>query len=77
MPVNYTVSGEFEHDPALQAEPLPGLQPLRVLSELKGDPDRYYPLLNKLRRERNRVQHALVEARTLIDQTLGVFHMSP
>jgi hypothetical protein len=76
IPVNYTVSGEFEQDPAVPAEPLPGLQPLRQLPGRRNIPDAYYPWLTKLRRERNRVNQALTEATSLISQTLAVFRMS-
>lgn len=76
IPVNYTVSGEFEQDPAVPAEPLPGLQPLKLLSSRRSIPDSYYPWLTKLRRERNRLDQALIEATSLITQTLAVFQMS-
>jgi hypothetical protein len=75
IPVNYTVSGEFEHDLAVQATPLPGLQPIRQLPDRRNIPDAYYPWITKLRRERNRVDQALIEATSLIQQTLAVFRM--
>ncbi|MEX2426352.1 MAG: M28 family peptidase [Thermomicrobiaceae bacterium] len=75
IPVNYTVSGEFEQDPAVPGEPLPGLQPVRRLAELRQMPDAYYPWITKLRRERNRLNQALTEATSLIDQTMAVLEM--
>lgn len=76
IPVNYTLSGEYEHDPAVPAEPLPGLQPMRQLPGRRSIPDAYYPWLTRLRRERNRLDQALIEATSLIQQTLAVFQMS-
>ncbi len=75
IPVNYTVSGEFEQDPAVPAEPLPGLQPARQLARRRGTPESYYPWLTRLRRERNRLEQALSQAEALIQQTLAVFEM--
>ena len=63
IPVNYTVRGSFDQDPALPAPPLPGLQRVRELASLTAQDANYYPLLNSLRRERNRVLHALKSAR--------------
>jgi hypothetical protein len=76
IPVNYTISGEYEQDPAVPGEPLPGLQPVRQLSNRRNIPEAYYPWLTKLRRERNRVDQALIEATSLLTQTLAVFQMS-
>jgi hypothetical protein len=76
IPVNYTISGEYEQDPAVPAEPLPGLQPVRQLANRRHIPDAYYPWLTKLRRERNRLDQALIEATSLITQTIAVFQMS-
>ncbi len=76
IPVNYTVSGEYEQDPAVPGEPLPGLQPARQLPDRRNMPDAYYPWLTKLRRERNRLDQALIEATSLISQTLAVYQMS-
>jgi hypothetical protein len=76
IPVNYSVSGEFEQDPAVPAEPLPGLQPLRQLPNRRQVPDAYYPWLTKLRRERNRLNQALIEAISLIDQTVAVLQLN-
>jgi hypothetical protein len=76
IPVNYTISGEYEQDPAVPAEPLPGLQPVRQLANRRHIPDAYYPWLTKLRRERNRLDQALIDATSLMTQTVAVFQMS-
>jgi hypothetical protein len=76
IPVNYTVSGEFEQDPAVPADPLPGLQPMRQLPDRRNLPDAYFPWLTKLRRERNRLNQALSESTSLINQTVAVLQMS-
>lgn len=75
IPVNYTVSGEFEQDPAIPGEPLPGLQPMRQLPERRSIPDAYYPWLTKLRRERNRLEQALIESTNLLAQATSIFLM--
>jgi Iap family predicted aminopeptidase len=75
IPVNYTVSGEFEHDPAIPGEPLPGLQPVRQLQERRKIPDAYFPWLTRLKRERNRVEQALIQATNLVAQTSSILMM--
>ena len=75
IPINYTVSGEYEHDLAVPASPLPGLQPMKQLPERRNSPSAYHPWITKLRRERNRIDQGLIEATSLIQQTLAVFHM--
>jgi hypothetical protein len=75
IPVNYTISGEYEHDLAVPGSPLPALQPMRQLPARRQSPNAYYPWVTKLRRERNRVEQALIEATSLIQQTLAVFNM--
>lgn len=71
IPVNYTARGPFEQDLALPSKPLPGLQRLRELARLTSHDPAYYPLLQTLQRERNRVLHALRSARRHIEETLG------
>lgn len=75
IPINYTVSGEFEQDPAIPGEALPGLQPMRQLPERRNVPDAYHPWMTKLRRERNRIEQALIESTNLIAQTASILQM--
>jgi hypothetical protein len=72
IPVTYTTSGQFEQDLALPTPALPGLQPLRRLAEIEPGSHEYHLLVQKLRRERNRVEHAILEATQLIDNTKGI-----
>ena len=60
MPVNYTVAGEFEHDPALGAVPLPALRPHRPVVEMSDDEQ--WGAGHQLRRNINRVRHAVRSA---------------
>ncbi|HEV2529128.1 MAG TPA: M28 family peptidase [Thermomicrobiales bacterium] len=70
MPVNYTSRGPFEQDLALPIPTLPGLQAVRELVALpEGSPERL-TLETRLRRERNRLAHALREARFAIEAAL-------
>ncbi|HET7037908.1 MAG TPA: hypothetical protein VFI42_19700, partial [Thermomicrobiaceae bacterium] len=71
IPVNYTSNGPFEQDLALQYPALPGLRPAADLAALPPDSQERRLLEVKLRRERNRVRHALREARAAIEQTLA------
>jgi N-acetylated-alpha-linked acidic dipeptidase len=61
-PVLYTVEGPYDHDPALQAPMLPGLEAVRRLAGLTPDSDEYGFLRTRLVRERNRVSDALDNA---------------
>lgn len=61
-PALFTVDGPYEMDPALQLPVLPGLAPLRELAKMDSASDDYQFLLTKLRRQRNRIEDALVQA---------------
>jgi hypothetical protein len=54
-PPLYTVEGPYDHDPALQAPMLPGLQAVKRLATLPPTSDEYGFLRTRLVRERNRV----------------------
>jgi hypothetical protein len=61
-PVLYTIAGQFDHDPAIQLPMLPGLRRARSLADhAPGTQERLF-LETALRRERNRVNHALLRA---------------
>jgi hypothetical protein len=59
MPINYTVSGPFDHDLALGTQPTPGLRKASDLASLDSDSDAFRFLRTRLIRERNRVSAAL------------------
>jgi hypothetical protein len=62
--VNYTRSGEFEHDLALDVLALPGLRPPRPLVEMSDD--ELWGSTHKLRREINRVRAAVRKATAVL-----------
>jgi hypothetical protein len=65
-PINYTFSGEYEHDLALGSQPIPVLQPIRQLVALDPASSEAHYLSTQLVRARNRVWHAFHEARQAI-----------
>jgi Iap family predicted aminopeptidase len=69
VPVNYTRSGPFEQDLALPAPCLPGLQEMRDAPALPTNSQERLLMETKLRRERNRVRHALREAARIANDT--------
>jgi N-acetylated-alpha-linked acidic dipeptidase len=70
-PVLYTVEGPYDHDPALQAPMLPGLQAAKKLAALDPHSDDYGFLSTRLVRERNRVADALHNATEHIELMLA------
>jgi hypothetical protein len=61
-PVLFTIDGPYEMDPALQLPVLPGLAPMQTLASLDPETSDYQFLLTKLRRQKNRIEDALLEA---------------
>jgi hypothetical protein len=68
VPLTYTSGDRFAHDPALPMPPLPGLQRARELGALDPNDDAYKFARVALRRELNRVLHALDSALSLTDE---------
>lgn len=66
-PALFTVDGPFEMDPALQLPVLPGLDPIRELATMESASDDYQFLLTKLRRQRNRIEDALLQAIEIVN----------
>jgi hypothetical protein len=64
-PALFTIDGPYEFDPALQLPVLPGLAPMKELGNLAPSSDAYQFLITKLRRQRNRIQDALLQATEL------------
>jgi N-acetylated-alpha-linked acidic dipeptidase len=58
----FTIDGPYEMDPALQLPVLPGLAPLRELAALDPATSEFQFLLTRLRRQRNRIEDALLTA---------------
>lgn len=71
VPVNYTVAGGFDHDPALPTPPIPALDPVKELAALDPESDAARFLITKLVRARNRVEFALGEAVRVAQETLA------
>jgi len=72
VPIGYTRSGRFDHDPALPVEPLPGLAPAARLSVMDPDGNEYRFTLTALVRQRNRVLYALREAHAVAEEALEI-----
>lgn len=66
VPANYTERGEFDHDLALGAAPLPSLRPHRPLIEMSED--ELWGASHALRRSINRVRYAVRAAATALRQ---------
>jgi hypothetical protein len=64
VPMDFTNGDRFSHDPALPQQPWPVLQPIRVLASATGDAERFARV--DAVRARNRMLHALNEARQAI-----------
>ena len=71
IPVNYTVNGPFEQDPALGSPALPGLRRAATLPDLPEESNERLLAFTSLRRELNRLRYALTEARRSIETTLA------
>ena len=68
VPLTYTSGDRFGHDLALPLAPLAGLQQARELAALDPDSDAFKFARVALRRELNRVVHALDSALSVADQ---------
>jgi hypothetical protein len=71
IPINYTASGPFDHDPAVEVPPVPALQPTARLKTLTAGSDEQLALLIRLTRERNKVTHAINTATEAFEQALA------
>jgi hypothetical protein len=67
-PALFTIDGPFEMDPALQLPLLPGLAPMEALAALEPAGNDYRFLRTAQRRQKNRIEDALVEATALAGQ---------
>lgn len=67
LPINYTASGPFEHDPALTMPRLPLLAAVSELRAFPPDSDDARFLRVRLVRARNQVVHALQEALQVLE----------
>jgi hypothetical protein len=66
VPINYSRTGRFRHDPALDVPPLPDLEPAARLASLDIDSALFRVTLTHVLRGRNRVHSALREARRVL-----------
>lgn len=71
IPVNYTLTGPFDHDRALPVAPIPSLQPAAGLGMLPDGSMERHALATRLLRERNKVTHALETAAEVFEETLA------
>lgn len=71
IPVDYTNTGQFDHDLAVPTKPLPSLQAAASLATLDPESDEYHFLRTRLVRERNRAVYGLRQAIHAVDETLA------
>ena len=71
IPITYTESGRFDHDPAWAIPHLPNLQGLYKLRELPADSSDYHFLQTQLVRNYNALQFALRQALGVCTDTLS------
>jgi hypothetical protein len=64
-PALFTIDGPYEFDPALQLPVLPGLAQMQDLAQMQPTTDEFEFLRTKLRRQRNRIEEALLSATAL------------
>ncbi len=62
IPINYTVAGPFDQDPAVPIRPIPVLYPVMQLSSLSPESNEFRFLYTRLVRESNKFRHALKQA---------------
>lgn len=70
IPINYTMTGPFDHDRALPVPPIPVLQPAARLRAMTPGTMEHHALRTRLVRERNKVTHAIDTATEAIERTL-------
>jgi hypothetical protein len=70
VPVNYSKVERFRHDLALEPAPLPDIAPARTLPELAVGSHLYHVTLQHLTRGRNRLVHAVRQARELVREMI-------
>lgn len=71
IPVDYTRSGQFDHDLAVPTSPLPGLHAASGLGRMTPGSDEYEFLRTRLLRERNRAVFAIREARRAVGEAMA------
>ncbi len=71
IPVDYTVTGPFDHDLAVPIQPLPSLQDAGKLASLEVGSAEYHLLTTKLVRARNRVAFGLIQANRAVERALA------
>ncbi|MGA7670148.1 MAG: M28 family peptidase [Nitrolancea sp.] len=76
IPVDYTRTGQFDHDLAVPTQPLPALQPAVLLAGMDANGADYQFLRTRLVRERNRVVYGLKQAIKAADETRDALSQS-
>jgi hypothetical protein len=67
MPAYCVETNRFDQDPATRVPPMPRLQPIKELAAMDQTSDEARFLKTSLTRERNKVFHALTEAKELME----------
>ena len=76
IPVDYTRTGQFDHDLAVPTQALPALQPAVRLTGMDANSADYQYLRTRLVRERNRVVYGLKQAVKAANETLSALSRS-
>jgi len=71
VPVYFTAAGPFDHDLAVPVPPVPLLEPVRRLRELRPDSDEARFLKTELVRNRNKVMFFLRQAIETAGRTIA------
>jgi hypothetical protein len=71
VPVNYSRTTPFHHDPAMEVPPLPDLAPALALGRAKDDVAQRGILTAHLMRGQNRLVWTLEQARELVEANAG------
>jgi hypothetical protein len=76
IPVDYTSTGQFDHDLAVPTKPIPALQGAADLASLDPNSAEYQYRRTRLIRERNRVVFGLKEATRAANETLATLRQA-
>jgi hypothetical protein len=76
IPVDYTNTGQFDHDLAVPTKPIPALQGAADLASLDPKSPEYQYRRTRLIRERNRVVFGLKEATRAANETLAALRQA-
>jgi len=77
VPINYVRCDVFEHDPAVEMQPIPALASIYKISELEKDTHEFYLLRTSINRQINKVNYLLKQALIETEKLLSVVEIKP